>query len=148
MMAWVHASIGAALGSQTSTHKSAFGAGVASHFIADLLPHRDYELPVEAPLALLALGLIGWRCGFKSREFSGALGGIAPDVENGLQRLGMLSGTVFPTHTGFKWFVGHGKKVKTPVPQIIIAIACLALVEYKRHKNNATDSHSNTTEDA
>src|ERR1700722_11444614 len=145
MMAWVHASIGAALGSQTSTHKSAFGAGVASHFIADLLPHRDFELPVEAPLALLALTLIGWRCGVKSREFSGAIGAIAPDIENGLQRLGVLPTTVFPTHTKYKWFVGHGKKIQSPIPQIILAVACLALVEYKRHQNNSPDKSSESS---
>jgi hypothetical protein len=132
MMAWVHASIGAALGSQASTHRSAFGAGVASHFIADLLPHRDFELPVEAPLALTALALIGWRFGMKSREFTGALGGIAPDIENGLERLGVLPATVFPTHTKYKWFIGHGKKIESPLPQILIALSCVALLEYSR----------------
>ncbi len=136
-MAWVHACIGAALGSQTQNHKSAFGAGVGSHFIADLLPHRDYELQVEAPLALTALSLIALRYGVTSNEMSGAVGGIAPDVENGLERLGVLPATVFPTHTRFSWFVGHGKKIDSPLPQVLIALACIAVLEYKRYNKES-----------
>ena len=125
MMAWVHASIGAALGSEMKTRRSSFAAGVVSHLLADLVPHRDYEMPVEVPLVLVALGYIAYRHGIKSREMAGALGAISPDIENGLARLNVVPETWFPTHTGRPWFIGHGRRIDSPMPQVLLAAACL-----------------------
>jgi hypothetical protein len=71
------------------------------------------------------LSYLALRHGVRSRQFWGGLGGVSPDVENGLELLGILPGTVFPTHTKKPWFIGHGRKVKSPLPQIALAVFCL-----------------------
>ncbi len=129
MMAWVHASIGAAIGSKVRNPAGAFAAGVASHLLADLFPHRDYDLPVELPLVGVTLAVIAARHGLKSPELAGALGAISPDIENGLERLELTKGSVFPTHTKREWFIGHGERVESPLPQVILAAACLIFAE-------------------
>jgi hypothetical protein len=131
MMAWVHAAVGAALGSRIGDRPGAVAGGVASHLICDLFPHRDYEMPVELPLLSCALGFIAWRHGVRSPQMAGALGAILPDVENGLERLGAVNGTLFPTHTKRSWYIGHGRKVSSPLPQIALALVCLLLAEQK-----------------
>src|SRR5579862_341069 len=130
MMAWVHAAVGAALGGHIGDSHAAVAGGVASHLICDLLPHRDYEMPVELPLLSCALAFIAWRHGVRSSQMAGALGTILPDVENGLERLGVVSGTLFPTHTKRSWYIGHGRKVSSPLPQVALAVLCLLLAEH------------------
>ena len=137
-MAWVHASVGAALGSRIKNRGLAFAAGVVSHMICDLAPHRDFELPAEAAMVSIALGAIAVRHGIDSPEMAGALGAISPDFENGLERLGVIRGTVFPTHTDQSWSVGHGRRIESPISQIVLACACLALAEFGRSKRNVT----------
>jgi hypothetical protein len=109
---------------------AAFAAGAFSHLVCDLIPHKDYDLTVEAPLAAAALLAIGIRGGIRSTQFAGALGAIAPDFENGLAVLGVIDrkNTIFPTHNdAVPWFVGHGRKVSTPWPQVILAAAAFVL---------------------
>jgi hypothetical protein len=127
MMAWVHASIGAFVGGRCSSKRAAFVAGAVSHGVADLVPHRDYDMPIEVPLAATALLVIANRFGTDSPEFAGAVGGISPDIENGLNRFGLVKDMVYPTHTDHWWFVGHGRKVDSPLPQIILAACCIAM---------------------
>jgi hypothetical protein len=129
MMAWTHAAIGAAVGSRASSNEAAFAAGAVSHGIADLIPHRDYDMKVELPFLGTALGLIAWRYGVNSKQFWGAVGGFSPDIENGLFLLGLLPGQVYPTHTKRSWFIGHGEKVKSVIPQIILAAVCIYIAE-------------------
>ncbi len=120
MMAWVHASIGAALGatvdrlSLPSSSKLAVTAisGVVSHGAADLLPHRDFELPIEIPLLLLFLTFVAFR--------------------HGLQRIGLLKQTFYPTHTDRPWFIGHGPRVRSVLPQVLLALLCIAIAESRR----------------
>ncbi|HEX5322838.1 MAG TPA: hypothetical protein VFW40_03570 [Capsulimonadaceae bacterium] len=129
MMAWVHAAVGAALGGRVGNKPGALAGGVASHLICDLLPHRDYEMPVELPLLAGTMGFIAWRYGARSTQMAGAVGAILPDIENGLERLNIVSGTLFPTHTKQSWFIGHGRKVESPLPQVCLAALCLLLAE-------------------
>jgi len=132
MMAWTHAAIGAALGSQTESKEGAFGAGVVSHGIADLVPHRDYDMKIELPLLAVMLGFIALRYGVSSNQFYGAVGGFSPDIENGLEVLGFLPGTIYPTHTRKSWFVGHGHKVKSIVPQLLLIALCIWIADKKK----------------
>jgi len=135
MMAWVHASIGAYIGGEIGGRKRPWLAGIASHLIADLTPHRDYDLPVELPLLGAALAVVVWRFGIDSPEMAGALGGITPDFENGLARLGLIPETLFPTHTTRPWFIGHGGKARTVLPQVVLALTCLYLADRRRSEN-------------
>ncbi len=132
MMAWVHATVGAALGSQARNSPLAYAAGAASHLVCDLFPHRDFEMPVEMPLLAIALGLIAWRYGARSPQMAGALGAISPDFENGFMRLGLTKGMLYPTHTARWWFVGHGRAIRSPLNQIVLAALCIAALEMSR----------------
>ena len=134
MMAWVHAAVGAALGRLIGHHGKAFGAGVASHAICDLLPHRDLAPKVEAPLLALALGLIAWRKGPLSPEVAGAVGAISPDFENAAATTGLIpqSMMVFPTHQGPGT---HGRQTETLLPQIALATVCLAVVLWPERRS-------------
>jgi hypothetical protein len=129
MMAWTHAAIGAALGSKTPTNEAAFTAGVVSHGLADLVPHRDFDMKVELPLLAVIMSFIAWRFGLNSKQFWGAVGGFSPDVENGLEILGVVRQSLYPTHTKQPWFVGHGRKVKTIIPQLILIVVCIIFAE-------------------
>ncbi len=129
MMAWTHAAIGAAIGSRTPTKEAALTAGIVSHGMADLIPHRDFDMKIELPLLAAILILIAWRFGVMSKQFWGAVGGFSPDIENGLEILGIVPHTLYPTHTNYPWFIGHGHKVKSIVPQIILIVLCLVIAD-------------------
>lgn len=131
MMGAVHAGIGAAVGSLCKTKTGAFLAGVASHVIADILPHTDYPPVIEAPLVAASLaGIAAWR-GVDSPEFWGALGGVAPDVEHGLLVTGLIreDQEVFPTHGPEPCL--HGSVTGERWSQALITIACAALIGLK-----------------
>lgn len=125
MICAVHALVGAAVGKYTRRRGGAFAAGVATHLIGDLLPHKDFDPKVEAPLLAATLGVIALRKGLTSPEFLGAMGGVSPDFENAAAVYGLIPRKAmrFPTHLGDD---KHGPKVKSALPQGILAAACLA----------------------
>ena len=128
MIAAVHACVGAAVGRFFKNKGAAFAAGVASHLIADAVPHRDLDAKLEVPLLAAALvGMAKWR-GVDSPEFWGALGGAAPDVEHGLLLAGLIEREqeVFPTHVEGGKF--HGRESGERWSQAIAACASLAAV--------------------
>lgn len=132
MMVWVHAAIGAMVGASVKTPAGALAGGAASHLLCDLVPHKDYELKIEAPLAAAMFGYLIFRYGVKSPQVIGALGGILPDGENALAVLGVLpqDRTLFPTHNKDKsWYVGHGAKVDSPLPQVALALIALLIAD-------------------
>jgi hypothetical protein len=129
----VHAVVGAAIGRLAGEPKRALAAGVASHLLGDLLPHKDFDPKVEAPLLALTLGVLAWRCGVTSPEFVGAIGAVAPDVENAASHVGLISEEAmrFPTHRGAN---SHGPVVRSAWPQGVLAAACLAFVLLPKSK--------------
>lgn len=128
MIAAVHAAVGAAVGKGTGSRPEAFVGGVATHLLADLLPHKDFPLKVEAPLLAAALVFLAWRCGVSSPEFVGAAGAVAPDAENAARLVGLIpiEALRFPTHIGNGRY--HGRKVASALPQAILAALCFAYV--------------------
>ena len=125
MMVGVHALIGATLGRFCRTPGQAFLVGVASHMAADLLPHRDLEVPAEAALAAAAFGMVGATQGFTSKELVGAVGATLPDLENAWAWLHDLpdEALLCPTHSTY-----HGAKRESVAPQVVLALACLGLL--------------------
>lgn len=120
--------LGAAIGSLCRKKRDAFLAGIASHLIADITPHRDWSWEVEPLFAVGALlGIGAWR-GLDSTEFWGALGGIAPDAEHTLLISGVIrrEDELFPTH--FKAGKYHGRQTKKRWSQLLIAAASVAVV--------------------
>jgi hypothetical protein len=129
----VHAAVGAAVGRLAGEPKGALAAGVATHLLGDLLPHKDFDPKVEAPLLALTLGFLAWRCGVTSPEFIGAMGAVAPDFENAASRVGLIpeDAMKFPTHRGAHM---HGPVVRSAWPQGVLAAACLAFVLLPKRK--------------
>ena len=84
---------------------------------------------VELPLLAVIMVYIAWRYGVRSKQFWGAVGGFSPDIENGLVLLGVLPRAIYPTHTKKAWYIGHGRKVRSIVPQIILIAICLCVAE-------------------
>ncbi|HVK03511.1 MAG TPA: hypothetical protein VM490_08550 [Armatimonadaceae bacterium] len=125
MICAVHAAIGAAVGRLAGRRSTGFAAGVATHLLGDLVPHKDFDPKTEAPLLAVTLAVIALRCGVKSPEFWGAVGGITPDFENAAYVTGLLpqEKLVFPTHVGGGKY--HAPKVGSAWPQGVLAAACL-----------------------
>lgn len=131
MIVGVHALMGAALGGVCRSRTQALLAGAASHLAGDALPHRDLEVPEEALLLGVALGVIALKCGWDSREFAGAVGAALPDVENLVARVLDLpeSQLVLPTHRG-----QHGRETKGFGGQILLSLGCLACLFLPRSR--------------
>ncbi len=135
MMVCVHAAVGAGLGGLLRRPGAAFAAGVASHLLCDLVPHKDYDITVEAPLAAVMFSYLAWRYGIRSPQFLGAWGAVSPDAENALEKFGVIAHekTFFPTHNeSVPWSVGHGAKVESALPQAALALIALLLADRDR----------------
>jgi hypothetical protein len=129
----VHAVVGATVGKIVRRRPAAFFAGVASHLICDLLPHKDFDPLVEAPLLAITLSLIGARFGPLSPELIGAAGAVAPDLENAASHVGLLEADKmrFPSHRGDHQ---HGPKVSSALPQGILAVVCILFLLFSGKK--------------
>ena len=125
MIAAVHALMGATLARLCHTSTQAALLGSASHMLADMLPHRDLDIPEEAILLAGALTAIGATRGSGSREFAGAIGAALPDLENLIGRVAGIRDEklLLPTHRHL-----HGPKTRGFAPQIAIALAGLAVL--------------------
>lgn len=108
-----------AVGTFTRSRGRAFLAGIATHLLADLVPHRDFAVTAEVVMAAAALAAVGVVAGFDSPALAGAIGGVAPDIENGLGAVGVVGRPCFPTHRG-----AHGRQVCEVSSQI--AVSCVA----------------------
>jgi hypothetical protein len=137
MMAAVHALLGGAFGRYARRPAPALLGGAVTHLLADLVPHKDYPLPIELPIMLGALGFLAVRHGARSPAFVGAVGGVLPDVENGLHMLGVVPerAKVFPTHSGL---LPHGRPIPSIINQVLLAAAALWLLG--RHARHGKDS--------
>jgi hypothetical protein len=127
MMAAVHALLGGAIGRYARRPGPALLGGALSHLLADLAPHRDFSLPIELPVMLSALGFLALRHGASSSAFLGAVGGVLPDVENGLWKLGVVpeEAKLFPTHSGL---LPHGRPIRSIGNQVLLAAIALWLL--------------------
>lgn len=104
MTGFVHAALGAAIGRIVKNKPLAFGLGLVSHGVGDMIPHHDIG-PTEAPLLASTLGLILLKHGFNSAQFWGALGAICPDFEHipaelrkDPRRFEPMEEKLYPTH--------------------------------------------------
>lgn len=131
LIAAVHAIVGASVGKLAGETKGAAMGGVATHLLLDLLPHKDFDAKTEALLLAPTMAAIAWKFGLASPEFVGACGGIAPDIENAAQVVGLIPPEAmrFPTHLGDD---KHGPKTASALPQGILAAACLAFLLWPR----------------
>lgn len=131
-----HATLAAAIGTLARRRRHAFLAGIGTHLVADLVPHRDFDILTEAALATAALTAIGFATGVGSAAFAGACGGVAPDLESGLAFLGVVKRAHFPTHTGL-----HGRPRREVASQILLSCALLGFTIWNagRRKRRSRD---------
>lgn len=101
-MGVVHVWLGAAVGSSAPDAASAVAAGLVSHAVGDMVPHRDGPPLLDSFASLLSLGYISARFGLASRQMLGAAAGVAPDVEHLARYAGhsLTKQPLFPTHNG------------------------------------------------
>lgn len=118
-----HALLAGAIGALARRRSRAFLAGVGSHLLADLVPHRDFAPALELLLVAAALAAVGGAAGFTSPAFAGAVGGVAPDAENGFVAAGATGRLCFPTHRGV-----HGRARREVWPQVLLSAAAFALI--------------------
>jgi len=109
----VHASVGAVLGEQMNQPVAAFGAGVISHFLVDMIPHGDEVIGrrlfqkgrkhlivalavldvAAASLLIITLLLVGLLTNATAAVI-GAVGAVLPDVLQGFS--GLADGRLWP----------------------------------------------------
>ncbi len=125
MMVSVHALMGAALSRLCRGPKQAFLLGLASHFVADMIPHHDLDVLREGILLTGAMTAIGLTHGVRSREFAGAVGAVVPDAESAVAALTSLDDgkLLLPNHS-----LLHGAEKGSIRGQVLLGIACLALL--------------------
>lgn len=125
MMVSVHALMGAALSRLCRGPKQAFLLGLASHFVADMIPHHDLDVLREGLLLGGALGALGLTHGVRSREFAGAVGAALPDIESAVAVLRDLPDgkLILPNHS-----LLHGSEVSSIRLQMLLAVACMAVL--------------------
>jgi len=103
-----HVAAGAVIGILVDSRLAAFLIGFVSHIPLDAVPHidfEDYRIDVVMTIGLLA-GIFAFS-GFTPILF-GAVGAVAPDIENLLWKTGIIDEKrkVFPTHSGL---IKHGQ---------------------------------------
>ncbi len=135
MIAAVHALLGAALARLCRTRVQAALVGTASHPLADILPHRDLDIPEEALLLAGTLTMIVAARGSDSRELAGAVGACLPDIENLVGRLAGIpeEKLLLPTHRGH-----HGRETTGFYGQIAIAALGVLVLVARRPDSRET----------
>ena len=128
-----HLVVGGAVGAWTGHGALAFALGVVSHAVLDAVPHYELDdFRLDLGITLVAVGgLVGWGY-WLTPVFWGALGGVLPDVEILLWKLGLLRDTqmVFPSHSGL---IRHGRRLsfRGALPQVLLimgALGCLVVL--------------------
>lgn len=125
-----HAAAGALMGALLGNPAWAFGGGLVSHAIMDVVPH--YDLPrweVDAVLTVaLSAGFIAL-AGGDAAVVWGVVGGVLPDLENLVMKLGWIRSDqrVFPTHDGP---LPHGRALGAAhaLVQVAITVAAFWLI--------------------
>ena len=131
MTSAAHVMLAAAVGALSRERGRAFLAGIGTHLVTDLLPHRDFSVRRELLLTATALAVVGGVAGFGSPAFAGALGGVAPDAENGLAAAGVVKRLCFPTHREV-----HGRRTEEAFSQVALSCAAFGLAMWHVGRNH------------
>jgi hypothetical protein len=106
-----HALVGMTLGRLTRHPGAAFGLGLLSHTVLDVLPHYDsFNLSWRLLDGALTLGIVAYACRSSTAELAGVIGAILPDLENmGEPVRPLFRDKHFPGHR-----THHGTRVDFP----------------------------------
>jgi len=126
--------VGAVIGILVDSRLAAFLIGFVSHIPLDAIPHidfEDYRMDAVMTIGLLA-GIFAFT-GFTPILF-GALGAVAPDIENLLWKTGIIDEKrkVFPTHSGLikhgQARVGSGPAAEIVMSAFSVGVVALVVV--------------------
>ncbi len=147
MMGATHGLLGAAIGAHSPGLRTALGGAVASHFLADVVPHAHG--PTLSPLLTLgALAVVVRVAGLRSLAALGFVAAIAPDIEHLPGDLGWseLPFRLFPSH----WDSLHGATTDEYWSQgALMLVAIFAVVWGSRRppRSAGHDRHGGGRED-
>lgn len=134
MCSVTHVAAGALIGSLLDSRLAAFVLGFVSHIPLDIVPHIDFEdFRVDAFMTVGLLGGVLVVSGF-SAMFFGALGAVAPDLENLLWKTGAIEekDKIFPTHSGLLRHgparAGSGVATEIVMSALSVSIVALAVL--------------------
>lgn len=134
MCSVTHVAAGAVIGVLVDNRLAAFLVGFASHIPLDALPHIDFaDYRVDAVITVGLLAAIFGLTGF-SPVLVGALGAVAPDLENLLWKSGIMDEKhkIFPTHSGLirhgQARVGSGPVTEVMMSAVSVGVVALAVV--------------------
>lgn len=126
MCAVTHVAAGAVIGILVDSRLAAFLIGLVSHIPLDAIPHIDFEdYRVDVVMTIVVLAGIFAFTGFTPILF-GAIGAVAPDIENLLWKTGIIDEKrkVFPTHSGL---IKHGRATVGRGPAVAIVMSALSV---------------------
>jgi hypothetical protein len=134
MCSVTHVAAGALIGSLLDNRLTALAVGFASHIPLDMIPHIDFDdFRIDAVMTVGLLGGVLAVSGF-SPIFFGALGAVAPDLENLLWKTGRIreKDKIFPTHSGLlrhgQTKAGSGVAAKIIMSAFSVGIVTLAVL--------------------
>jgi hypothetical protein len=105
----MHVATGAALGATAGSRGRAVALGLASHALADAVPHTDIESRrFEIGSGLVLLGLLAFHLGPLHPAVVGAAAASAPDLEHVLPLPKPGGRALFPSHRVEGWHRGGG----------------------------------------
>jgi hypothetical protein len=122
----MHVATGAALGAAAGSRGRAVALGLASHALADAVPHTDIESRrFEIGSGLVLLGLLSFRLGPLHPAVVGAAAASVPDLEHVLPLPRPGGRALFPSHRIEGWHRGGGLPASL---QLLAAGVIVALV--------------------
>jgi hypothetical protein len=134
MKATTHALVGGLTGAIVGRPVAAAIAGVVSHALLDMLPHRDEErlshiiVDGGGALAVLALALVAGNIGM----VAGVIGGVLPDVENVPEILFKWKvRKFFPSHWWEHERVAGGRWIRIEIAVLLAAVVGLVIVFHR-----------------
>jgi hypothetical protein len=123
----MHVATGAALGAAAGSRGRAVALGLASHALADAVPHTDIESRrFEIGSGLVLLGLLAARLGPLHPAVVGAAAASAPDLEHVLSLPRPGGRPLFPSHRVEGWHRSGGIPVGAQLLAAGVIVGALA----------------------
>jgi hypothetical protein len=127
MIVSAHVATGAVLGTLAPSRAAAVGLGLASHALADAIPHTDIESRrFEIGSGLVLLALLAARLGPFHPAVIGAAAASAPDLEHVLPLPRPGGRALFPSHRVEGWHRSGGLTARAQLLAAGVIVGWLA----------------------
>lgn len=134
MCVFTHFAAGALVGTFWPNVFAAPFAGLGSHIILDMIPHRDFEnMKLEIFLWLAAFAILLAGGVYRAPVIVAGLFAVLPDLENLLWKTGRIAegSKIFPGHTG--GWIRHGREagIYSIYIQVLFTVAAIIVVFWR-----------------